>query len=198
MHAAFFRFTGPRSRFSLVSGPALIAGCSNKLCSKDEAMQISSIASLFGTAGLALIFTASPGASETIRRADLNTRATAKPAGDLERVQAVFERAIPTIPGKRLTAVVVNYPPGGKSLSHRHAPSAFIYAFVLSGAIRSAIGSDAAKIYHAGDSFYEEPGAHHKVSENASKTKPASLLAIFIVDAGDNPLTLPDANAEKK
>jgi quercetin dioxygenase-like cupin family protein len=161
-------------------------------------MRIFSIGSLFGMVGLALLATASPGASETIRRADLNTRSNGRSAGELEMVKTVFERALPTIPGKRLTAVVVNYPPGGKSLSHRHAPSAFIYAFVLSGAIRTAIGSEGKRVYQTGDSFYEEPGAHHKVSENASKTKPASLLAVFIVDAGDNPLTLPDANADKK
>jgi quercetin dioxygenase-like cupin family protein len=161
-------------------------------------MRTFSIVSLFGTAGLALLATASPGASETIRRAGLNTRTIGHSASELETVKTVFERAIPTMPGKRLTAVVVNYPPGGKSLSHRHAPSAFIYAFVLSGAIRTAFGPDDPKVYQAGDSFYEEPGAHHTVSENASRTKPASLLAVFIVDAADNPLTLPDANADKK
>jgi quercetin dioxygenase-like cupin family protein len=156
-------------------------------------MRTFSIASLIGTAGLAVLATASPGTSETIRGADLNTRTVGLSADKLDTVKTVFERAIPTIPGKRLTAVVVNYPPGGKSLPHRHAPSAFIYAFVLSGAIRTAIGSEGPRVYQTGDSFYEEPGAHHKVSENASKTKPASLLAVFIVDAGDNPLTLPDA-----
>ena len=100
--------------------------------------------------------------------------------GELENVKSVFQRAIPTIPGKTLTAVVVSYPPGGKSPPHHHAKSAFIYAFVLSGAIRTGIGSERPVVYQAGDSFYEEPGAHHTVSENASETKPASLLAVFI------------------
>jgi quercetin dioxygenase-like cupin family protein len=130
-------------------------------------------------------------------RADLNTpalgRTPAQPAAELENVKLAFQRAIPTIPGKTLTAVVVSYPPGGKSPPHRHAKSAFIYAFVLSGAIRTGIGSERPVIYQAGDSFYEEPGAHHTVSENASATKPASLLAVFILDADDHPLTLPDA-----
>jgi quercetin dioxygenase-like cupin family protein len=136
------------------------------------------------------------------RRADVDTHTIGQTppqsAGELETVKTVFERAIPTIPGKRLTAIIVNYPPGGKSPPHRHAASAFIYAFVLSGAIRTAIGSESPKVYQAGDSFYEEPGAHHRVSENVSKSQPASLLAVFIFDAGDNPLTLPDANADKK
>ena len=41
--------------------------------------------------------------------------------------------------------------------SHHHAASAFIYAYVLSGAIRSQVGDDPAKVYHAGEGFYENP-----------------------------------------
>jgi quercetin dioxygenase-like cupin family protein len=104
-------------------------------------------------------------------------------SGGLENVKVVFERAIPRIPGKQLTAVLVSYPPAGRSPAHRHAKSAFIYAFVLSGAIRIGIGSERPVVYQAGQSFYEDPGAHHTVSENASETQPASFLAVFILDA---------------
>jgi quercetin dioxygenase-like cupin family protein len=123
------------------------------------------------------------------------------PAGyaqEPETVKLVFQRAIPNIPGKKLVAVVVNYPPGGKSLPHRHAKSAFIYAHVLTGAIRSVVGTEPAKVYQVGESFDEEPGAHHRVSENASETQPASLLAVFIVDAEDQPLTIPDSNSDTR
>jgi quercetin dioxygenase-like cupin family protein len=106
-----------------------------------------------------------------------------------ESVKPVFERSIPNLPGKKLIAVLVSYPPAGKSRSHYHAKSAFIYAYVLAGAVRSAVGAEPARIYRAGDSFFEEPGAHHLVSENASDTEPASLLAVFVVGAGDQPLT---------
>jgi quercetin dioxygenase-like cupin family protein len=91
-----------------------------------------------------------------------------------------------------MVSVVVNYPPGAKSPAHRHAASAFIYAYVLSGAIRSQVGDDPAKVYHAGDGFYETPGANHRISENASDNEPASMLAVFIVDSKDDPLTTPD------
>jgi quercetin dioxygenase-like cupin family protein len=123
------------------------------------------------------------------------------PAGyaqQLDPVKLVFQGAIPNIPGKNLVAVVVNYPPGGKSPPHRHAKSAFIYAHVLTGAIRSGVGTEPAKVYQAGESFHEDPGAHHQVSENASETQPASLLAVFVVDAGDQPLTIPDSNSETR
>lgn len=91
-----------------------------------------------------------------------------------------------------MVAVVVRYPPGGKSLAHRHAASAFIYAYVLSGAIRSQVGNAPAKVYRAGESFYELPGSHHSISANASDKEPASLLAVFVVDSKDDHLTTPD------
>ena len=113
-------------------------------------------------------------------------------AQELEEVKQVFEHAIPNIPGKSLVALVVTYPPGGKSRSHRHAGSAFIYAHVLSGAIRSQVNDEPARVYRVGKGFYELPGSHHRVSENASDREPASLLAVFIVDSKDNPVTIPD------
>lgn len=113
-------------------------------------------------------------------------------AQELEEVKQVFEHAIPNIPGKILAALVVTYPPGGKSPSHRHPGSAFVYAHVLSGAIRSQVNDEPARVYRVGEGFYEEPGSHHRVSENASDREPASLLAVFIVDSKDSPLTIPD------
>jgi hypothetical protein len=36
------------------------------------------------------------------------------------------------------------------------------------------------------------PGDHHKVSANASSTKPARLLAIFVVDTKEQEILFPD------
>ena len=91
-----------------------------------------------------------------------------------------------------MVALAVTYAPGGKTPSHRHAQSAFIYAHVLSGAIRSQVDDEPAKVYRVGEGFYEVPGSHHRVSENASDREPASLLAVFVVDSKDNPVTIPD------
>lgn len=113
-------------------------------------------------------------------------------AQDREQVKVAFEHALPNVEGKRMVAVTVTYPPGAKSPAHHHAASAFIYAYVLSGAIRSQVGNDPAKVYHAGEGFYEMPGSHHSISENASDKEPASLLAVFVVDSKDEPLTMPD------
>jgi quercetin dioxygenase-like cupin family protein len=108
-----------------------------------------------------------------------------------ETVTPTFQHTIPNVPGKELVAVTVDYPPGGKSTSHRHASSAFIFAYVLEGEIRSQVDDQPVKVYKAGESWYENPGAHHKVSENASATRPAKLLAVFVVNPGEA-LTTPD------
>jgi quercetin dioxygenase-like cupin family protein len=124
--------------------------------------------------------------------------AQARPApensGQNPVVRKVFDQAT-NVPGKSLIAATVSYPPGGKSGAHHHAKSAFIMAFVISGAIRSQVEGEPARVYHAGETWSEAPGAHHTISENASATEPAELLAVFVVDAGDGPLTTDD-NAE--
>jgi len=126
------------------------------------------------------------------------TREPAPAAGQpSESVKPIFERAIPNLPDRKMIAVVVSYPPGARSRPHRHAGSAFIYAYVLSGAVRSAVGAEHERVYRPGESFYEEPGAHHLISENASDTEPASMLAVFIVKADDRPLTVPDTEPGK-
>jgi quercetin dioxygenase-like cupin family protein len=110
-----------------------------------------------------------------------------------ETVTPVFERDLPNVPGKMLTAVEVVYPPGGKSPSHTHPTSAFIYAYVLSGEIVSAVDNEKPRVYRAGESWHEAPGARHRVSRNASNTRPAKLLAIFIANPGTSQLVFPDA-----
>ncbi|MBG0808303.1 cupin domain-containing protein [Methylosinus sp. H3A] len=109
------------------------------------------------------------------------------------QVTLLSRAEIPNLPGKSLVSVLVSYPPGGKSPPHRHAASGFIYAYVLSGAMRSATDAGAAELFRAGQSWFEPPGARHVVSENASDTEPARLLAIFVVDSRETLLTLPDA-----
>ena len=129
--------------------------------------------------------------------AAISLRASGEPAGrtqELETVRPTFQHPLPNIPGKNLAVLLVSYPPGGRSPPHRHASSAFIFAYVLKGTVRSRVGAEPAKVYRAGEFFFEEPGAHHWISENASNAEPARLLAIFVVDGGDKPLTTPDSD----
>jgi quercetin dioxygenase-like cupin family protein len=99
------------------------------------------------------------------------------------------QQTIPNIPGKSLVALVVDYMPGGASSSHIHAKSAFIFGYVLSGEIESQVNDGPRRVYRAGESFYETPGSRHPVSRNASKTRPAKLLAVFVVDTDEKELT---------
>ena len=124
----------------------------------------------------------------------ISTAIAASPglAQQAEQVKPVFEHALPNVQGKRMVAVLVTYAPGAKSPAHHHAPSAFIYAYVLSGAIRSQVDDGPVRVYQAGEDFFEEPGSHHRISENASDREPASLLAVFVVDTADKHLTTPD------
>lgn len=135
------------------------------------------IRSVLGAAGAAIVLT-------------ISMSATAHGIG--ETAIPNFEHAISNIPGKSLIAVVVDYAPGGASLPHTHAKSAFIYAYVVSGAIESQVNGGPKRIYRAGESFFEGPGSVHRVSRNASKTKPAKLLAVFVLDSADKALTTPN------
>jgi quercetin dioxygenase-like cupin family protein len=101
----------------------------------------------------------------------------------VDDVRPVATAKLPNVPGKSITAIVVNYAPGAKSVKHHHAGS--VLAYVLSGEIRSENSATGpAKVYKAGETFFEPPGSKHLVSENASATEPASLLAIFVADDG--------------
>lgn len=115
----------------------------------------------------------------------------------VETVTPAFNQKILNIPGKSVIAAVVDYPPGGASPAHRHAPSAFIFAYVLSGRVQSSVNGSPIKTYGPGESWSEPPGAHHSVSRNASATQHARLLAVFILDTDSRALTTPDGPAAR-
>ena len=87
------------------------------------------------------------------------------------------------MPGKTLTTVNVVFPPGAVSVPHRHG-DAFLYAYVLEGAVRSQIEGQPAHVYRTGESWTEKPGDHHVLTENASSTETARLLVVFVADTG--------------
>ena len=110
---------------------------------------------------------------------------------DKSKVTLVYDQALPNVPGKSIRGVLVEYAPGGLSPAHIHPTSAFIYATVLEGAIRSRVNDGPLTTYRAGESFSVFPGDRHGVSENASTTEPARLLAVFVVDTEETDLTIP-------
>lgn len=109
--------------------------------------------------------------------------------GEHTKISVVYEHELPNVPGKSIKGVLVEYAPGGSTPAHTHAPSAFIYATVLEGAIRSKVNDGPEQVYQAGQNFTELPGDQHAVSANASNTAKAKLLAVFVVDTDDKVLT---------
>lgn len=107
------------------------------------------------------------------------------------KVTVVFDQVLPNVPGKSMRGVLVEYGPGGHNPSHTHPESAFIYATVIEGIIKSQINHGPVKVYKTGENWTEVPGDQHRVSANASDREPAKLLAVFILDTTETNLVLP-------
>ena len=107
------------------------------------------------------------------------------------KVTMVYDQKVPNLPGKSMRGVLVEYEPGGTNAAHYHPKSAMIYATVLEGAVLNQINGGPLRTFTKGQNFTEMPGDRHDVSANASKTEPAKLLAVFIVDTDDTKLVTP-------
>jgi quercetin dioxygenase-like cupin family protein len=97
----------------------------------------------------------------------------------------VFKQDLPNVSldGWEVTVSWVDYAPGRVGAVHHHA--GFVLAYVLEGAVITKIsGQGEEKRYETGQMFYEQPGATHEVSKNASQTQPARLLAMIFAKKG--------------
>ena len=99
-----------------------------------------------------------------------------------DTVSPIASYPLPNVPGKRVTILKVTYPPGGFTRPHRHAGT--VTAFVTKGAIRSKLDDGPTQVFAPGESFVESPGTLHLVSQNASATEAAELIAVFVADEG--------------
>jgi quercetin dioxygenase-like cupin family protein len=102
----------------------------------------------------------------------------------------VFKHDLPnlTMDDWEVTVSHVDYPPGRVGAAHRHP--GFVLAYVLEGAVIAKIsGQGEERTYTTGQMFYEQPGATHEVSKNASQTQPARLLAMIFAKKGSTPTT---------
>lgn len=94
------------------------------------------------------------------------------------------------VPGRVMTSVLVDFPPGAYTPAHRH-PGA-LTAYVLRGQVRSRMEGEPPHTYGVGQTWFEPSGALHLFAENASRDEPAQLLATFVTDEGCGPLTIPE------
>jgi quercetin dioxygenase-like cupin family protein len=102
----------------------------------------------------------------------------------------VFKHELPNLNMENweVTVSYVDYAPGRVGAPHRHA--GFVLAYVLEGTVIAKITGQPETTYAAGQMFYEQPGATHEVSKNASATEPARLLAMIFAPKGAT-LTVP-------
>jgi quercetin dioxygenase-like cupin family protein len=132
-------------------------------------------------------------ASNTDLAADTQTAPGTAPAAPRP---PVFKQDLPNVSldGWEVTVSWVDYPPGRVGAVHHHA--GFVLAYVLEGAVITKIsGQGEEKRYETGQMFYEQPGATHEVSKNASQTVPAKLLAMIFAKKGST-LTTPGKASE--
>jgi quercetin dioxygenase-like cupin family protein len=79
--------------------------------------------------------------------------------------------------------------PGASGSRHRHPGPTFVY--VLEGAVEIELQGAPAKVYRAGETFYEDPHQLHISTKNGSKAEPARILVCHLSHKGE-PLTLPE------
>jgi quercetin dioxygenase-like cupin family protein len=116
---------------------------------------------------------------------DRDAVAQTQPAPPATPRPPVFKGDLPnlTMDDWEVTVSIVDYAPGRVGAAHHHA--GFVLAYVLEGAVITKIsGQGEAKTYTAGQMFYEPPGSTHEVSNNASQTQPAKLLAMIFAKRG--------------
>jgi quercetin dioxygenase-like cupin family protein len=101
-----------------------------------------------------------------------------------ETLKPLLQQSLPNVKGKTFTSAIVDFPPNARAKPHRHG-QAFVYAYVLEGTVRSKIDGKPVTTYHQGENWVEQPGAHHVLTENTSRTQPARLLVVFVSNTGD-------------
>jgi quercetin dioxygenase-like cupin family protein len=102
--------------------------------------------------------------------------ANADPAAPL------MTRDLAGIPGKEALVLTVEVGPGQASKPHRHNANVFVY--VLQGTLIMQVKGGPPVTLHPGDTYYENPGDIHTVSQNASRTEPARFLVFIVKDKG--------------
>lgn len=107
----------------------------------------------------------------------------------------IFARALEDVPGTNLVVVALEYPPKSQQQSeaprqyigHRHPGS--VYVYVVKGTARLGIEGQPVQEIQEGGSFFEPKGVLHTLTESASATEPASLIAVLLVPDGEPILT---------
>jgi quercetin dioxygenase-like cupin family protein len=98
------------------------------------------------------------------------------------KVTPLMSKDLTNLPGKEGLIIIVDYPPGSTDAIHRHNAHGFIY--LLEGSIVMQVRGGKEVTLTPGQTFYEGPDDVHVVGRNASKTKPAKFVVVFVKDKG--------------
>jgi len=98
------------------------------------------------------------------------------------KVTQLFSKDLKDLPGKEGLMLLIEYPPGSSDPIHRHNAHGFIY--VLEGSIVMHVRGGKEVTLTPGQTFYEGPEDVHVVGRNASETKPAKFVVVFVKDKG--------------
>jgi quercetin dioxygenase-like cupin family protein len=104
-----------------------------------------------------------------------------------EGVRSLISKDLAGVPGREVTMITVEYPPGGSNPVHRHNAQVFVY--VLEGSIVMQVKGGEPVTLTAGQTFYEGPEDVHLVSRNASQTAPAKFVVFLVKEKGAPILT---------
>lgn len=99
-------------------------------------------------------------------------------------IHLVYQYKLANCPGKSVVGLRIEFPPNGSTPPHRHG-GASVAAYVVSGSVLNKMNNDPMKVINAEGTWYEAPGCHHRISDNASTTEPATLFATMVLDTDD-------------
>jgi quercetin dioxygenase-like cupin family protein len=102
-------------------------------------------------------------------------------------IRTLLSKDLAGVPGKEITMITVDYPPGAEDPVHTHNAHAMVY--VLEGSVVMQVEGKAPVTLLPGQTFYEQPGDVHTVARNASDTAPAKFLVFFVKGKGAPILT---------
>ena len=103
------------------------------------------------------------------------------------KVTELMKKPLEGVPGKEVTMITVEYPPGSVDPVHRHDAATFVY--VLEGAVEMQMEGGPKMTLHPGDTFYEDPKGVHLVGRNLSDTEPAKFVVVLVKKQGAPLLT---------
>ena len=102
-------------------------------------------------------------------------------------VRPLLSKDLADVPGRELSMISIEYPPGSTDPVHTHHAQALVY--VLEGTIMMQVRGGAPVTLAPGQTFYEAPDDVHIVGRNASQTEPAKFLVFLVKDKGAPLLT---------